>query len=149
MNKWVLAITVSLFNALSLGAQETIDLTNNQEINMIQNPDYSIPEHLYKVVSPEEWQESQLQNEIVSSPADEAFIHLAKEDQVAHVVQKFWDKRECIILTLSSEKLVGRLVYEPNPGGSTLYYHLYEGYIPLDAVVDITLANFKPNLPPK
>lgn len=98
-----------------------------------------VPEYLYKVVSPEDWRKSQLQQEVVLSSIDVDFIHLAKEDQVAHVVQKFWGDRDCIILKLASKKLSGHLIYEKNPGGTTQYYHLYEGSIPLDAVVDVMM----------
>jgi len=106
----------------------------NQESKMIQN---TTPEYLYKVISPEQWQKSLQQNEVVGSSIDEDFIHLAREDQVQHVVSKFWNNMDYVVLKLDTKKILGRLIYETNPGGSTQYYHLYEGKIPLDAVVDI------------
>ena len=99
----------------------------------------SPPEYLYKVVSQEQWQMSRHHHKIVLPSMDDDFIHLAKEDQVAHIVRKFWDNKDHIILKLATKKLVGRLIYETNPGGSTQYYHLYEGNIPLDAVVDTSV----------
>jgi uncharacterized protein (DUF952 family) len=119
--------------ALQLLSQET----ENQEVKMVQN---STPEYLYKIVSQEQWQKSLLRNEVVGSSIDDEFIHLAKEDQVDHVVKKFWSNMDYIVLKFASKKLVGRLIYEKNPGGSTEYYHLYEGNIPLDAVVDVTVV---------
>jgi uncharacterized protein (DUF952 family)/FMN phosphatase YigB (HAD superfamily) len=119
--------------ALQLLSQEH----ENQEIKMIQ---HSTPEYLYKIVSLKEWQKSLLHNEIALSSMDKEFIHLAKEEQVVHVVQKFWGNMDYIVLKLVSKKLVGRLVYEINHGGSTQYYHLYDGNIPLDAVVDVTIS---------
>lgn len=119
--------------ALQLLLQET----ENEENKMIQN---STPEHLYKIISSEQWQKSLLQNEIVGSPIDKEFVHLAKDDQLDHVAQKFWNNMDYIVLKLASKKLVGRLIFETNPGGSTQYYHLYEGNIPLDAVVDVTVV---------
>lgn len=104
---------------------------------MIQN---SIPDYLYKIISQEDWQKSLLQNEVASSPKDEDFIHLAKEDQIVHVIQKFWKNQNYIVLKLDSKKLGGRLIYETNPGGNTLYYHLYEGNIPLEAVMEATVG---------
>jgi uncharacterized protein (DUF952 family) len=68
---------------------------------------------------------------------DTDFIHLSKEEQISHVVQKFWNNRDYIVLKLASERLIGHLIYETNPGGMTYYYHLYEGSIPIDAVVEI------------
>ena len=98
--------------------------------------DPSLPDHLYKIVSPEQWQKSQ--KKVVTSSIDKDFIHLAKEDQVPNVVKKFWNNRDYIVLKLVSKKLVGRLIYETNPEGSTRYYHLYEGTIPIEAVVEAT-----------
>lgn len=111
---------------------------NNQEINMEKNPN---PEYLYKIVSKEQWKDSLLRNVVVLSPIDVNFIHLAKEDQVRHIVQKFWNNMDHIVLKLAAKGLIGKLIYETNPGGSNQYYHLYEGNIPLDAVVDVTIID--------
>lgn len=118
--------------ALQLLSQET----ENKEVKMTQNS----PEYLYKTISPEQWQESLLKNEIVKSSLDNEFIHLATEDQVNQIALKFWSNMNYIVLKLASKKLVGRLIFETNPGGSTQYYHLYGGNIPLDAVVDVTVT---------
>lgn len=96
-----------------------------------------LPEYLYKIVSPEQWQESLIQNRVMPSAIDTTFIHLATEGQIEHVAQKFWRNRKSIILKLAANRLLGNLVYENNPGGSNYYYHLYSGSIPLDAVVEI------------
>jgi len=96
------------------------------------------PEYLYKVVSVGAWEESVKTSEVVLSSADKDFIHLAKEDQLSHVTEKFWKGKDYIVLKLATQKLMGRLVYETNPGGETKYYHLYEGSIPLSAVVEVT-----------
>lgn len=94
------------------------------------------PNYLYKIVSKEDWELSQLENRVVNSPIDTDFIHLATEEQLAHVAKKFWANQEYVILKLNLKKVSGRLVYETNPEGTTLYYHLYQGVIPLDAVVE-------------
>lgn len=135
MKRYVLSLIIgticSLHTFTHLDAQEN----ENQKIEMIP---HATPDYLYKIISPEQWEQSLLQHEIAISSLDEDFIHLAKEDQVASVVQKFWNNKNYIVLKLVSKKLVGRLIYEANPGGSTQYYHLYEGNIPLDAVVNVT-----------
>lgn len=140
MNKYFLALVTMVIVSFTVfdyfATQEIIESkTKNQEIQM---EEHSNPEYLYKIVSGEEWQESMLQNQVVNSSMDKDFIHLAKEDQVAHIVQKFWNDRDYIILKLASKKLMGRLIYETNPGGTTKYYHLYDGNIPLEAVKDVT-----------
>lgn len=98
-----------------------------------------IPKYLYRIVSPEEWEKSKTHAVLETSAFDEKFIHLSTKEQVSHTAQKFWEHKDYVILTLDSSKLIGRLVLETNPGGTTLYYHLYEGKIPLDAVVDISI----------
>lgn len=95
------------------------------------------PAYLYKVISRQAWEESKAQNQLILSPMDKDFIHLAKEDQVEYVVNKFWAGKDYLVLKLDTKKLVGKLVYESNPGGSTKYYHLYDGCIALDAVVEV------------
>ncbi len=96
------------------------------------------PQYLYKILSVEDWQKSE--ENIHLSPADSDFIHFATEEQLSKIIAKYWhDVPEFMVLKIETEKLIGHLVYEPNPGGSTNYYHLYEGCIPRDAVVEATL----------
>ncbi|PJD98333.1 MAG: hypothetical protein CK425_01235 [Parachlamydia sp.] len=112
------------------------NLIEQKEIQMQQ--ENSIPQYLYRIVSTEQWEESLRQNQVVNSSIDENFIHLGTKAQLACIAQKFWNNKDHIILKLASKKLTGRLVYEANPGGETLYYHLYDGNVPLDAVVEIS-----------
>lgn len=98
------------------------------------------PEYLYKIVSVEQWEASQCENQVVISSMDIEFIHLAMEEQVSHVAEKFWTNQDHVILKIDPKKLIGCLVYETNPGGKTYFYHLYEGTIPLDAIVSISIV---------
>jgi uncharacterized protein (DUF952 family) len=91
--------------------------------------------YLYKIISPENWQKSQLQNILVTPPMDDEFIHLSTEEQLPGIIRKFWDGKDYIVLQLDVTKIQGRLIHECNPGGSTLYYHLYEGSIPMDSII--------------
>lgn len=122
-------------------SEKTANAIDQKETQM--KTENQIPQYLYKIVSPEEWQESIQRNQVVNSLIDNNFIHLATEGQIPHVAQKFWSGKTYIVLKLNSKKLTGRLVYEINPGGTTQYYHLYEGKIPLDAVIEVS----KPNMP--
>lgn len=135
---------------LCMGSEELYKLNRNsnpllsdqqtsQVIRESQMPE--VPSHLYIILSPAEWQESQSEGKLILSPHHDPFIHLAKEDQLLHVTQKFWKDSDYFILTIDPEKMIGQLVYEVNPGGSTKYYHLYEGLIPLDAVTDTTFVH--------
>ncbi len=117
-------------------SEKAKNLIEQKEVQMHQ--ENSSPEYLYRIVSTEQWEESLHQNQVVNSSIDKDFIHLATEEQLAHIAQKFWNNKDHIILKLASKKLTGRLVYEANPGGTTLYYHLYKGNVPLDAVVEVS-----------
>lgn len=135
-----LALLASCGNSNERGearaSEKAKNLIEQKEVQMQQ--ENSSPEYLYRIVSPEQWQESLHQNQVVNSSVDKDFIHLATEEQLARIAQKFWNNKDHIILKLASKKLTGRLVYEANPGGATLYYHLYDGKVPLDAVVEIS-----------
>jgi uncharacterized protein (DUF952 family) len=95
---------------------------------------------LYKILSKELWELS-LEKEFLFLPSfDEPFIHFATEEQLERVCAKFWsDVPEYFILKIDAKKLVGNLIFEKNPGGTTCYYHLYEGKIPMGAVIEVNL----------
>lgn len=96
------------------------------------------PSYLYKIVSLNDWEQSQQRSHVILPSLDQEFIHLALDTQVDHVLTKFWPVPKAVaILKVEVDRLLGRLVFEANPGGSTKYYHLYEGSIPLDSVVDV------------
>lgn len=94
------------------------------------------PTYLYKVVSMENW-ETTCKN-VSLSKEDESFIHLSTQEQLDHILKKFWaDAPGYVVLKLETSRLKGKLVLESNPGGTNKYYHLYEGEIPLSAVVEM------------
>lgn len=100
---------------------------------------HQTPTHLYKVLSSQNWELSKNQPFVkLDLSMDNNFIHLAREDQLAAIINKFWNKETAfIILKLFTKKLNGTLVFESNPGGSNKYYHLYNGNIPMTAVVNV------------
>jgi uncharacterized protein (DUF952 family) len=99
---------------------------------------WHVPKYLYKILSLQHWQASQ-NTKFVALPAeDEAFIHLAKEDQLDRIIAKFWsDTFQFVVLKLDPEKLEGELVCEANTGGTTRFFHLYRGFIPSTAIVEL------------
>lgn len=99
-----------------------------------QGVEMAQPISLYKIVTPEQWRDSRSKEFLSLSSFDSPFIHLAEEGQLPHVVEKFWKEKAHVILKVKVEALQGRLVHETNPGGTTLYYHLYEGRIPTQAI---------------
>jgi len=105
----------------------------------------SLPEFLYKIVSKEYWDKSQNMSVLVLPPEDDTFIRLAEKGQVGPML-KHWLKVPMIyIMKLDTNLLQGRLVKEKEKGGTTEYYHLYEGVIPWDAVMDLEVLSPKQN----
>ena len=97
------------------------------------------PEYLFKIVTTENWEKSQAVGHIIPSAIDSSFIHLSTEEQLPRIANKFFANQPHLILKLETKKLIGELKFETNPGGSTKFYHLYNGKIPLEAVVKINL----------
>jgi len=97
----------------------------------------NVPQFLYKILSLKDWDASQADVAIKLAKNDERFIHLSKEDQLDRISQKYWaNVSEYVVLKIDTTKLPGRLVYEANPGGTSKYYHLYNGSIPMNAIVE-------------
>ncbi len=113
-------------NEFTKVTKETIEIKTNEP-----------PQYLYKIVSVENWGSSQDKKTVVLSTEDDAFIHLATEDQVDRIIAKYWpDAKPVVVLKLDSSKLEGKLIYEANIGGTTKYYHLYQGFIPMNSIVE-------------
>ena len=95
------------------------------------------PKYLYKITTMENWTESQERPVLKLLIADDDFIHLATEDQIGRILTKYWSNYcDLVILKLETAKLKGRVEFETNPGGTNKYYHLYNGTIPREAVVE-------------
>ena len=96
------------------------------------------PTYLYKVLTIDDWKESHFLKSVKLSEADENFIHFSTENQLERIIEKYWAHLpHFIVLKIDPIKLVGKLVYEVNPGGLNKYYHLYEGSIPLNSIVEL------------
>jgi uncharacterized protein (DUF952 family) len=101
-----------------------------------------VPKYLYKVISVENWKKSQGRDSVQLTEDDKDFIHLAREDQLDRIIEKYWNHvPEFMVLKIDTAKLPGKLIFEANPGGANKYYHLYEGSIPLKAVVESRRKN--------
>lgn len=105
---------------------------NSIECNtMVEQP----PKYLYKVLSLKNWEETDKSVHLSQMDAD--FVHLSTEKQLDKILKKFWaNTTEYVVLKLETALLPGDLVLEANPGGINKYYHLYNGSIPLIAVVE-------------
>ena len=112
------------------------------EYNLIIEPKQNdcIPSYLYKILSLENWEQSQSQSFIILPKMDKKFIHLAKKDQLDKIKKKYWsNESEYIVLKIDTTQILGKLIYETNPGKSNKYYHIYDGSIPLKSIVKSSL----------
>ena len=99
-------------------------------------------EHLYKILSFENWQKTQSKETVFLSPEDDLFIHFSTEDQVEKIVTKYWTGiQQFVILKIDRSKLEGRLVFETNAGGATKYFHLYDGFIPVNSILEAEIVS--------
>jgi uncharacterized protein (DUF952 family) len=95
--------------------------------------------YVYKIMSLPDWEESRQLGFLKILPIDEQFIHLCEEQQIPKITAKYWnEEQQIVILKLDPTKLHGQLVKENNPGGTTEYFHLYNGKIPLIAVLGVS-----------
>ncbi len=100
------------------------------------------PTFLYKVLSLNDWEKSC--KTIHVSNMDSSFIHLSTEEQLDKIIKKYWtNASEYVVLKIETDKLLGNLILEANPGGVNKYYHLYKGSIPLSAVIEMKLYTKK------
>lgn len=94
-------------------------------------------QYLYKILSLRNWQATQNRKTVALSADDDVFIHFSTEDQIEKIIEKYWSEApQFVILKIDRSKLEGRLVYETNVGGTTKYFHLYDGFIPFSAILE-------------
>lgn len=102
------------------------------------------PKHLYKVLALELWQASENKQSVVLSPEDAPFIRFQKEDELSRLLH-YWGTLNVphVVLKIKASKLQGKLVFEAKLGGSTKQYHLYDGCIPMSAIIESKIVNLK------
>jgi uncharacterized protein (DUF952 family) len=134
----LLTLTAALLSTSGIVPNE-ISATQGE---MMTTEKSEAPTILYKVISEKQWADSQQNNVVTLSEMDDAFIHLANEDQLEKIIDKFWGHiPKFVVLKLQTNKLEGEMVYEANPGGTTKYYHLYQGVIPVSSVIEVKVID--------
>lgn len=141
MHKIALSIfTMCTLLVSSLGATPPSTTTEMEKTTMID-----IPKYLYKILSVRLWDASQQNTFLVLPAEDQIFVHLAIEEQLDKIIKKFWsDVPQFVVLKVDTSKLQGKLVHETNPGGSTKFFHLYNGLIPTNSVIEAKIVYQEP-----
>ncbi len=103
------------------------------------------PDHLYKVLSLKHWQATQSGKIVQLSAEDAVFIHFSTQDQLDGILEKHWaNASQFVILKIDTHKLQGSWTLETNPCGMTKYYHLYDGFIPFNSIVESKIVYQQP-----
>lgn len=73
----------------------------------------------------------------VDSLASEGFIHLSRQEQIAGVLERYYQKqKDLVLLHVDEDKLSAPLKYELAPSVNETFPHLY-GRLNMDAVVKV------------
>lgn len=103
------------------------------------------PEYLYKILSYRHWKATERRCVVATPKEDDPFIHLSTADQLSRILEKYWpDAPQYVVLKIDPSRVEGEMKFETNPGGTTRYYHLYNGCIPIQAVVEATVRFREP-----
>ena len=94
---------------------------------------------IYHVTTAAEWQSAK-ENGAYTSPSlkAEGFIHCSANDaQVAGVLQRYFSgKTNLVRLSVDTDKLTSRFIYEWSPSTADTFPHVY-GPINIDAVIEV------------
>jgi len=91
---------------------------------------------IHHLASSEDWEQRTSEHYEPAGLAAEGFIHLCTGDQLAGVVERYYQGRDdLILLTVDDERLGADLVWEDLPGSGEEFPHVY-GQLPLAAVVE-------------
>jgi uncharacterized protein (DUF952 family) len=93
---------------------------------------------IYHVTDAADWNSAK-EKEIYESPSlkTEGFIHCSEENQVAGVLERFFNgKKDLVKLVIDTDKLTSRYVQEWSPSMKDTFPHIY-GPINLDAVTEV------------
>jgi uncharacterized protein (DUF952 family) len=95
---------------------------------------------IYHISTQPEW-DAALQAGSYTTPSlqDEGFIHCCEKQQINGVLGRYFKgKTGLVFLSIDTEKLQSRLVYEWSPAGQDTFPHIY-GPINTDAVIKVEL----------
>lgn len=91
---------------------------------------------LYRITTKSLWERSIDTLEL--SDMDSEFIHFVEKNDIDRIIKTYFsDKPYVMVLTIDPAALTGQLVKEVNPGGTKKYYHLYNGSVPMTAIIEM------------
>lgn len=93
---------------------------------------------IYHIALPEAWKEA-VQKGFYDHPSlnEEGFIHCSQEDQVAGVLERYFDGQTGLLkLVIDTDKLTSRYIFDWSPSTEDTFPHVY-GPINIDAVTEV------------
>lgn len=93
---------------------------------------------IYHITTEQDWEAAKRKGFYTAPSLEtEGFIHTSEVQQVAGVLQRYYQgKTDLIKLVINTEKLTSELKYELAPSVNENFPHIY-GPINLDAVIDV------------
>lgn len=93
---------------------------------------------IYHITDSQEWERAQSKGQYeAASLKDEGFIHCSEEQQVAGVLERYFEgKNNLVKLHIDTDKLTSQLVYEWSPSVAETFPHVY-GPININAVIEV------------
>jgi uncharacterized protein (DUF952 family) len=97
---------------------------------------------IYHVTPATEWNKTKEKGYYeTASLKDEGFIHCSQEQQIAGVLERYFDQQTGLVkLVIDTDKLESRFVFDWSPSVQDTFPHIY-GPINLDAVIDVVAIN--------
>ncbi|NCI45935.1 DUF952 domain-containing protein [Sediminibacterium soli] len=97
------------------------------------------PRYIYHITTAEKWTAAQLTGQYeADSLQTEGFIHCSTEEQLAGVLQRYYQgKKGLLQLQIDSRLLVSELRYELSPSIGQEFPHIY-GSLNISAIVSVT-----------
>ncbi len=94
---------------------------------------------VYHVTTPEKWAEAQMMGQFKTDTlATEGFIHCSTSEQVAGVLDRYYNGQENLIkLKIQKDKVERPLIFELAGSIDEVFPHIH-GPINLDAIVEVT-----------
>ncbi len=96
-------------------------------------------EYIYHITTKKKWEESLVLGQYESDTlAEEGFIHCSTKDQVAGVLQRYYEGSKGLVkLTIEKEKIERPLIFELAGSINEVFPHIH-GALNLNAVVEVT-----------
>ncbi|MEK7079020.1 MAG: DUF952 domain-containing protein [Patescibacteria group bacterium] len=93
---------------------------------------------IYHLISKSDW--DQAKTKAVYSPPSltkEGFIHASTKEQILPTAnRRFKGRKDLLILTIDTEKVISKIMYEFSPGSGEKHPHIY-GALSIDAIYTV------------